>query len=378
MQTKIDNWKREIEEKVPKEFHSLFSRRDGAALFVQKLPKAFSPASVVMESDEQRAWEAVGNFYRTQGLYYQALPIYAALYDHMLDAQEQVSTRYHKGMPLVWMSDCYAGVGYTLISRRYLMLTLVEDALRESGTVSPDTTGTYFRLVWGGGLSDAELKRYAKRIHQLYQLNQEAAFYPEWVLQELDQNWITQVPAPQEAGVFAANPRYICYLLSHLGEPSGKILELLADYLLSCMPGCRTTRRQRSSSTDYDIVCSMEGFEVDFRSELGRYFVCECKDWSSPADFTTMAQFCWVLDSIKSRFGILFSKLGITGEGKTKDAELEQLKVFQDRGMVIVVVGQKDLTELADGANVISLLRAKYERVRLNLVGTKIWRSNSS
>jgi hypothetical protein len=85
-----------------------------------------------------------------------------------------------------------------------------------------------------------------------------------------------------------------------------------------------------------------------------------------------MAKFCRVLDSVKSRFGILFSKLGVTGEGKTKNAELEQLKVFQDRGMVIVVVNQKDLKQLAGGANFISLLRTKYERVRLNLVGGKI------
>lgn len=288
MQTEADDWKREIEQKVPQKFHCLFGRRDGASLFVQELPKTFSPSSIVTESDEQRAWELIGAFYRMQGRYYEALPIYTALYDHMLVAQEQASARYHKGMPLVWMSDCYAGMGYTLISRRHLMLTLVEDAVRESGFVSPDTTGTYFRLVWGGGLSDAELKRYANEVYQLYQSNQMAASYPEWVLQQLNQNWITQVPAPQEVGVFAANPRYIHHLISCLGDSSGKTLELLADYLLSCMPGCRTARRQRSGSTDYDIVCSMEGFDVDFRSELGRYFVCECKDWQSPANFTQL------------------------------------------------------------------------------------------
>jgi hypothetical protein len=115
----------------------------------------------------------------------------------------------------------------------------------------------------------------------------------------------------------------------------------------------------------------MEGFEVDFRSELGRYFVCECKDWKLPADFDTMAKFCRVLDSTKAKFGILFSKNGITGEGKTKDAEREQLKIFQDRGMVIVVVDQKDLKSVAKGANFINLLRRKYETIRLDLVAGK-------
>ena len=121
-------------------------------------------------------------------------------------------------------------------------------------------------------------------------------------------------------------------------------------------------------STDYDIVCSMEGFDVDFRSELGRYFVCECKDWNKPADFTAMAKFCRVLDSVKSKFGIVFSREGISGAGATRYAEREQLKVFQDRGTVIVVIDEEDLKRVADGANFINILRKKYERVRLDLM----------
>lgn len=49
------------------------------------------------------------------------------------------------------------------------------------------------------------------------------------------------------------------------------------------------------------------------------------------------------------------------------DASLEQLKVFQDRGMVIVVVDEVDLRQVAEGANFIELLRERYEAVRLDL-----------
>jgi hypothetical protein len=130
----------------------------------------------------------------------------------------------------------------------------------------------------------------------------------------------------------------------------------------------RTYRRKRSHSTDYDIVCSLDGVEQDFRSELGRYFVCECKDWKGPADFSAFAKFARVLDSTKSRFGILFSREGITGEDRTRDASREQLKLFQDRGIVIVVVSQKDIEVIIQGVNFISLLREKYETVRLDLM----------
>jgi hypothetical protein len=113
----------------------------------------------------------------------------------------------------------------------------------------------------------------------------------------------------------------------------------------------------------------MEGPDLDFRSELGRYFVCECKDWSKPADFTTMAKFCRVLDSTKARFGILCSRSGISGRGRSVFAEREQLKVYQDRGIVIVVLDARDLRSVAAGVNLVSLLRERYEGVRLDLKG---------
>jgi hypothetical protein len=145
------------------------------------------------------------------------------------------------------------------------------------------------------------------------------------------------------------------------------VLEQLAEYILTCMPGCRTARRLRTPSTDYDIVCAMEGLESDFRSELGRYFICECKDWNQAADFTSFAKFCRVLDSVKARFGIMFSKNGLSGTGKREDADLEQLKVFHDRGMVIVMFAEGDIDSVIRGTNFISLLRSKYEKVRLGL-----------
>lgn len=368
MQTVTEpSWLNELKEKLPSKLLPLLEQRDGAVLLLEKFRETFFPEVVASPTTEQRAWELTGLFYRNHQRFHEALPIFSGLYDHMLVAQEKTGRRAHKGMPLVWMSDCFSAIGFPVHAKRYLMLTLCEDAISMKGEVSPETLGVYFRLVWGHGLPDAVLKRYGREVYELSNQNPDDSFFPEWVLQELDQDWIAEFPAPKEAGLYFANTRYIRYVMSKMGKSSGKALERLADYILSCMPGCRTTRRQRSGSTDYDIVCTMEGFDVDFRSEFGRYFVCECKDWRKPADFTTMAKLCRVLDSTKSCFGILFSKGGISGRGETAYAEREQLKVFQDRGMVIVVVDEGDLEYIARGGNFVQLLRAKYERVRLDL-----------
>lgn len=356
----------ELKKELPPEMAPLLDQRDGAARLVHELPRHFSPQELRRGRRGRRLWELVGIHYRNVKRHYEALSIFAGLYDRMLVAQEQTGERVHKGMPLVWMRDSYLAIGFPAHAKRYMMLTLCDDAVTDKGKVDP-AKGCYFRLVWGHGLPDAELKRYAKEAYELYLTDLELGMFPEHLLQELDQNWMTELPAPNEAAVYTANTRYIRHLLSRLGEPTGEALERLAEYLLTCMPGCRTVRRQRSHSTEYDIICSVEGFEVDFRSELGRYFVCECKDWKDPADYTAMAKFSRVLDSTKSRFGILFSKSGISGETERKHAALEQLKVFQDRGMVIIAVDEGDLQRVAQGANFIALLRQKYEQVRLDL-----------
>lgn len=358
----------EMEKKTQTDLLEPLTRRNGAAILTETLTKKFLPEEVSKpNSDEQRSWELLGLFYFYQGHFYEALPIFKKLYYQMLTAQQKNNNWVHKGMPLVWISDCYSSIGFRSLAKRYLMLTLCEDAIREEGNIATETGGVYFRLVWNFGLPDAEVKKYANKIYKLRADNIMDSRFPEWILQQLDQNWIAEFPKLNEALIYDTNSLYIKQLISKLGEPTGIILEKLSGYLLSCMPGCRTYLRKRSMSTDYDIVCSMEGAQVDFRSELGRYFVCECKDWNEPANFTTMAKFCRVLDSIKSRFGILFSEEGLSGKNKTRYAEREQLKVFQDRGMVIVVIDNDDLHHIADGGNFINLLRNKYERVRLDL-----------
>ena len=262
-----------------------------------------------------------GLFYKINGRFYEALSIFDSLYNQMLSGQQETGSRVHKGMPLVWMRDCYSSMGCPSTAKRFIMLTLCEDAIAENGIVSSETTGVYFRLVWDHGLADSELQRYARQMYQLSEKYHEESMFPEFVLQEVDQDWMTEFPSPKDAALYTANTHYIKYLLSKLGDGTGKQLERLAEYLLSVMPGCRTYRRAISISSEYDLICSTEGLEVDFRSELGRYFICECKDWDHPADFTTMAKFCRVLDSIKSRFGVLFSKNGITGAGNTTYAD---------------------------------------------------------
>ena len=191
--------------------------------------------------------------------------------------------------------------------------------------------------------------------------------FPEWVLQELGSEWQHVNPSIAETTLYPSNTKYIAYLLKMLGDGSGKMLERLAQYLFSVIPGVICNTRLRTPSTDYDIVCSQYGVMVDFRSEIGRYFVGECKDWKKAVGTSTIAKFSHVLDTVKANFGVIFSRKGLSGANKATNAEREQIKTYQSKRVVIVVIAQDDLLRLRNGESLSTMLRRKYERTRLDL-----------
>ena len=358
-----------IEKRIPENRWGLLVDRSGASQFAAILPEIFKVENFVDDTEAHLCWERIGNFFKNQRRLHEAILLYFGLYYHFIKTQDASGRWVQKATPLVWIAECCTQLGYHALAKRYLMLSHIDDSIAIKGTVSPGGTGVYFRLVWHRGFPDSELRRYAKEAYTLYQKSQKNSFYPEWILQKLDENWLTEIPSPIEVGTYWANPLYMNYLISKLGDKKGHILETLAQYMLSCMPGCRTTVRQRTTSSEIDIVCSVEGIETDFRSELGRYFVCECKDWKKAVDFTSVAKFRSVLDSIKSQFGILFSPKGISGKKLSRYAANEPQKLFQSHGIVLVVIDQADMTYVANGGNFINLLRNKYEKIRLDISG---------
>ena len=347
----------------------LNGERDAATQIVGLLSERGTFEQCESSTGALAVWEVLTKIYCDHCRFYETLTLAFGLYRWVLSTEEKRGQRLHKGMPLVFIADAYKGLGYVAHEERYLMLTLCEDAIRGKGDIDPNTTGIYFRLVWGLGFSHDQVNEYARAFYKAYQMNPSHGFYPEGLLQDIDtqRRWQLRPPAPAEMSVYVSNSAYIRFLLSQLGDGTGKTLERLAEYLLSCMAGCRARGRRESLVTEYDVVCSMNGNYIDFRSEFGRYFVCECKDWKSRAGISVIAKFCRILDSTKARFGILFSSAGITGMDDAAFAAREQQKIFQDRGLVIIVIDETDLEAVARGENFINILRNKYEDVRLDL-----------
>jgi hypothetical protein len=76
----------------------------------------------------------------------------------MLDYEIQTRQHVMKGMPLVWISDCHRHVVRPSVAKRFIMLTLIEDAIASGGKISPDKHGSYFRAAWIFGLTHDQIK----------------------------------------------------------------------------------------------------------------------------------------------------------------------------------------------------------------------------
>jgi hypothetical protein len=346
------------------------SREDGGYTLANDfLPKTFPAADV---SDENNSipfstWATVGVLFVNLNRQHEALAVFDSLYRAMCQHQVDSNKYIWKAFVLVWISEVFLRLGYLIHAKRYLMYALCEDAAKFGPDKRAEGSGVYFRAVWQHGIPDELVVEYTRTANEKWTELKEAGWFPERVLSELDHRWITGSPSDSEYGRYWSNPVYVSKMISQLGKDSGQSLEWLAHYLISAIPGARAYRRKISESSEYDVVGSFEGPALDFRSELGRYFLCECKDWDKPADFTSFAKLARVLDSIKSRFGVLFSKNGISGQGKGKFAEREQLKVFADRGIAIIVIAEAQLERIAKGESFLAMLRSEYERIRLDL-----------
>jgi hypothetical protein len=347
---------------------------DGISNLTDYLSKKNSLSEISTQDDIKNTWIGCALIYRYfQNQYPNALKVLFALYQKLIEYQTETHSWIHKGYPLAFIRDMYMLLNYRVLAKRFAMLTLIEDSIgdkKDIGKLKKNEAGIYFRLSFYHGMPDREIDRYFKEINRIYlKRNEHIKMFPERILQELDTHWMLEFPEPSESLMYTVNTQYIeqiLYKVDH-DDRKGLELEVLADYLLSSIPGFRTKRRMRSESTDYDVLCALEGLDKDFRSELWKYILVECKNWNKPADYSVISKFISTIESTRCKAGIIFSKKGITGNKNDKYARREVIKVYQRNGITLIVVDRNDLKKVAEGSNFVEMLRHKYEVNRFDL-----------
>ena len=309
------------------------------------------------------AWETVGLYYLMQDRPIEALSVFSRWYDELLELQTIHKVRLHKGKPLILISDCYWFMDWPSHSKRFLMCALIEDIITDLGNIRQDR-GAVFRAKWRHQLSQLFLEEVA---YSVQSNSTEFIQYPDAVLHNLPFGWQNEIPSIRESRAYVINRSYVKEMVARLGDKQGKNLELLMFYLLICIPGIRAQMRLRTRTCEFDIVGSIDGTYADFRSELGRYFACECKNRKSKSGYPDLAKFAMSLLGIKSQLGIFVSTNGMSGQANTTDAKATIQRIYSESGTVIIAIDKNDLLRVKNGANFVDLMQIRYEQVRLDL-----------
>jgi hypothetical protein len=329
------------------------------------------PFGQAPDESTQRAWEYFGFLLHDLGYLRESLEIFRGLYHRLQEADVSTSRRHHKTLPLLGISRCCESLEHRSAAKRFAMLALCEEAAAKRPL---DTRESVYARVLELGVDQNEARRYARLAADGFvKSDPKRARFPEWLLQQLPDEWADEIPTSGEMNTSLINPLYAKYLLDWSDrDRTGQALEYLAQYLFSVIPGCRTKLRARTHSTELDVLCSLNGLPSDFRSLLGRYVVCECKNWRTAADVTTVGKFASVLRSSRCRLGVLFSRNGLSGAQRSIAATRDQFR-FAQQGIYILVVSEPELLNIVRGQSLLALLRQKYEQLRFDLQPTPVY-----
>jgi Restriction endonuclease len=314
-------------------------------------------------------WDSAGSFYFYTDRTLDAAVVFRRLYERLCICQRERKTWVAKGLPLERIAECHERLGHHALSARYLLLTAVSDAIRDGGRL--ERSSAVFLKGLQRGWDAGTLSTFCADCNASYDPNDPLSGFPEHLLSRVNVPFSISSFAPSELDIYEINTVYASAIMeamnSKSGDKTGKALERLATYVLGSIPGFDMVHGVISRDSQYDGIIRNVGPKYDFRSDLGFYLLVECKDWDKPIGVPQVSHFINKLVLQQCRGGILFSSQGITGGGSMRDAELQLLKAHYGAGKVILVLGEQDFNQIANGANLITMLRDKYEQVRFDI-----------
>jgi hypothetical protein len=352
---------------LPTDLRKLLQRHEAATLCSDWL-KSAHPVTSFRDTTGAAVfqWDMVGMAFASQGRTFEAISIHRELYHLMCEAQEHHGW-IHKGHPLVRLRDWHRQLGHPWHEERYLLLTLIEDAIRDQGKIDVARGGIYHRFRWEEGRSDREFRQLAEGCWKEFSENSDLREFPEEIVPRLGSTMFKRAAAQTEVDLYEINTVYASKLFKRASQGDWRCLERLAAYQLMCVPGFEVERQKSTEGSTFDVFIRIRGNYVDFRRELGTYMLGECKNWKDPVGPNAIAYLAQNLTFHECSAGILFSWSGITGTDKAKFAALTVLRAYHHSGRIILVLNKTDFRRASRGEALQEMLRQKYEQVRFDL-----------
>ena len=320
-------------------------------------------------------WQWVGDVFQKQNRFHEANAVFGSLYQELTSAQIEGYCYIPKGTPLVLIHDNRVKLNQPWLAHRFMIYTIIEDAISFRGKINPNKVGSYSRAVSFHNINDRIFNLLAKKAYGIYTSNRYMGKFPEWVFLNLMETTIgscipVRYPSNDEKEISPINQPFARFWFDKIlseKRKRGSSLEDFSAYLLWCMPGFEVQRRVPAQDSHFDALVRNKSNASDFRSDLGNYILSESKNWSNPIGPQEIAYFAAKLLFHDVRSGVIFSQKGITGEGEAKNAALTLLKSFYKIGRIIMIINKKDINEAVERRGLVSLFQSKYESTKFTL-----------
>ncbi|MDA5107865.1 hypothetical protein O3V59_05810 [Brevibacillus thermoruber] len=145
-------------------------------------------------------------------------------------------------------------------------------------------------------------------------------------------------------------------------QRKGKVYEKLIRVVLDQFQVGETESDFRVGDNQIDHEFRFNDFFVThFTQETGQTIICECKNEKSPVDVTYMSKLIELCENRKSKLGIFFSIVGLTGKGWVY-AEGKRKKNLLKHGIAIISFTFEEIKQLTK-KNFYTLIKEKFEKL---------------
>lgn len=281
----------------------------------------------------------------------------------------------HKGLPLFRMWGLYQQLGRDWERRRFALLTLIEDALRDTknGIFESKDSGAYFQAQSQFGLDGTQLNDFGRHVIEAVGIRDHTT-WSELLLEQL-LSTSPLVASLQDSGQIGSNQYVPCgseaLLLELIAQGTclpvslnpGDHLEVFASLAFGALPAARTKRKDRGTF-ETDVLVDLSDNSL-LAPRFGRLVLVECKDWNKRLDVTIPSKLLAALNLAGCTTGIIFSKKGLTGRDKQTAATKMAIASFMKLGVSILVLDQEDINTISRGQGLASLLIQKQIELQI-------------
>lgn len=157
----------------------------------------------------------------------------------------------------------------------------------------------------------------------------------------------------------------VSQIYAGVGTP-GQLLELLAVYIVSTLPGLEVINLGLVAGGQVDVLVRNTAPLGQPLRWLDDYLLVECKDWDYRIPEKEFGHFLTKMVLNKAKRGLIISRRGLSGGPGYAYASRDQKIAYSQSEVVVLDITLDEIAVLSNASDLLELLQSKYEELRFN------------